>query len=77
MSQVWRPLSGPVLDAPLAMCAAGSVAPGELVPQRIIYPHRVGHTYVTKHGEQQKWFYAPRMQVGGAAVFQVLPCRNK
>lgn len=42
---VWRPIKGPLLDAPLAVCDAVSVEPNDLVPSDLVYPHRVGETY--------------------------------
>jgi hypothetical protein len=42
---VWRPIKGPLLDAPLAVCDARSVDPHDLVPSDLIYPNRVGETY--------------------------------
>src|SRR6201995_6026142 len=37
---VWRPIRGPLRDAPLAMCDARSVSPGDLVPLDLIYRDR-------------------------------------
>ena len=42
---LWRPIRGPLHDAPLAVCDAGSVKPDDLVPSDLVYPHRVGETY--------------------------------
>jgi hypothetical protein len=39
---VWRSLRGPVLDSPLGVCDARSIAPGDLVPNARIYPDRRG-----------------------------------
>jgi hypothetical protein len=37
---LWRPLKGPLRDAPLAMCDGQSVAPDDLVASDLIYPNR-------------------------------------
>ncbi len=37
---VWRPIRGPLFDAPLALCDATSLATGDLVPQDLIYRDR-------------------------------------
>jgi hypothetical protein len=42
---IWRPIRGPLLDAPLAVCDARSVDPDDLVPSDLIYRDRVGETY--------------------------------
>ena len=42
---LWRPIRGPVRDAPLAVCDARSVAPEDLMPSDLIYRDRVGETY--------------------------------
>src|SRR5690606_25063183 len=39
---VWRPLFGPIVDTPLAVCDAASIAPSELLKLDLIYPDRVG-----------------------------------
>src|SRR3974390_629302 len=47
---LWRPIRGPLRDAPLAMCDAGTIDPNDLVPSDLVYRHRVGETYsVTYH----------------------------
>ena len=41
---LWRPIRGPLLDAPLAVCDAGTVEAPDLVPTDLIYRERVGET---------------------------------
>lgn len=41
---LWRPIKGPLLDSPLAVCDATTIALGDLVPSDLVYPHRVGET---------------------------------
>jgi hypothetical protein len=59
---LWRPLQGPLRDAPLAICDAGSIAPQELTPVDLIYPDRTGEIYYLTYGFRQRWYYAPDMQ---------------
>jgi hypothetical protein len=59
---LWRPIRGPLEDAPLAFCDARSVAFSDLAPMDLIYPDRVGETYLVKYNPAHRWFYAPRMQ---------------
>jgi hypothetical protein len=58
---LWRPIRGPLLDSPLAVCDARTVNPGELVGADLVYPDRVGETYSVKYNPDHQWFYVPRM----------------
>jgi hypothetical protein len=58
---LWRPIRGPLLDSPLAVCDARTVKPEELVGSDLVYPNRVGETYSVKFSPDHRWFYAPRM----------------
>jgi hypothetical protein len=58
---LWRPIRGPVQDAPLAVCDASSVAPADLVPSDLIYRDRIGETYAVLHNPAHRWFYLPAM----------------
>jgi hypothetical protein len=59
---LWRPIRGPLRDAPLALCDARSVAPEDLVPSDLIYRDRVGETYAVTYNPGHRWFYVPDMQ---------------
>ena len=59
---LWRPIRGPLRDAPLAVCDASSVAPADLVPSDLVYRHRVGETYAVTYSPSHRWFYVPEMQ---------------
>jgi hypothetical protein len=59
---LWRPIRGPLRDAPLALCDAGSVAAADLVATDQIYPDRVGEIYYVAHNPAHRWFYAPAMR---------------
>jgi hypothetical protein len=67
---VWRPIRGPVKDAPLAIVDADSVEPHDLVTAELIYPHRTGEYYLTRFNPRQRWFYAPLMQPHEALLFK-------
>jgi hypothetical protein len=58
---LWRPIRGPLLDAPLAMCDAQSVASGDLIASDLIYPNRRGETYSVRFSPGHRWFYFPKM----------------
>lgn len=59
---VWRPIRGPVLRAPLALADAASVRPEELVATDQIFPDRVGEIYQLAYGPEQRWYWAPEME---------------
>jgi hypothetical protein len=67
---LWRPIVGPVMDVPLALCDARSVAPQELVETRILHygedeedtPRHTGHIYSLLYGAQHRWAYVSAMQ---------------
>jgi hypothetical protein len=59
---VWRPLRGPVLDSPLGVCDARSIAPRDLVPNARIYPDRRGEIQAVKFNSAHRWYYFSEMQ---------------
>jgi hypothetical protein len=67
---VWRPIKGPLLDAPLAVCDASSVEPEDLVPSDLIYPHRVGETYSVTYRPSHRWFYFRGMRADEALLLK-------
>jgi hypothetical protein len=52
---VWRPLKGPVLDAPLALCDARSVSVADLVSSDVHYAARTGEIYLVAHSPTHRW----------------------
>ena len=67
---LWRPIRGPLRDAPLAMCDGQTVAPGDLVASDLIYPGRKGETYSVKYNPNHRWFYVPEMTADEALLFK-------
>ncbi len=67
---LWRSIRHPVLDAPLALCDARSVAPADLVESDIYYPARRGEIYQALHNERQRWWYFSAMTRDEALVFK-------
>jgi len=67
---LWRPIRGPLRDAPLAVCDARSVAPDDLVPADLVYRDRVGETYGVTFNPQHRWFYVPDMQPDEALLLK-------
>jgi hypothetical protein len=67
---LWRPIRGPLRDAPLAVCDARSVAPRDLVPSDLVYQNRVGETYAVTFNPAHQWFYVPDMQPNEALLLK-------
>jgi len=73
---LWRPIRGPLLDSPLAVCDARTVHPNELVASDLVYPNRVGETYSVKYNPEHQWFYVPRMTVDEALLLKCFDSRT-
>ena len=67
---LWRPIKGPLLDSPLAVCDATTIDMADLVPSDLVYAHRVGETYSVKYNPAHRWFYVPRMQPDEALLLK-------
>lgn len=65
----WRPLIGPVLDTPLAVCDARSVGEDDWVATDLIYRERTGEINLATHHPAHRWYYYPAMQPGEVLVF--------
>jgi hypothetical protein len=73
---LWRPIRGPLRDAPLAVCDARSVAPNDLVPADLVYQNRVGETYAVTFNPSHRWFYVPDMQPDEALLLKCFDSAN-
>src|SRR5262245_11994595 len=58
---LWRPIRGPLRDAPLALFDAESVTPGDLVAADLVYRDRTGENYLMTYRPSHRWFYVPQM----------------
>jgi hypothetical protein len=59
---VWRPIRGPLLRSPLALCDATTLAQEDLVASDLRYPDRTGETYAVTYNPNQRWYYFPKME---------------
>ncbi len=59
---VWRPIRGPVEEAPLAVCDAQSMRIADFVPTDLKYRDRTGEVYSVAFNPEHRWFYFPRME---------------
>jgi hypothetical protein len=67
---VWRPIRGPLRDAPLAVCDATTVAFTDFVPSNLVYRDRTGEIYRVKYNPAHRWFYVPEMQTDEAILIK-------
>ncbi len=65
---VWRPIRGPVRRDPLALIDGRSIAPGDLVTAKLIYPDRTGEIYYGAYNPAHRWYYFPEMAVDEAVL---------
>jgi len=73
---MWRPIRGPLRDAPLAVCDARTVDPQDLVPADLVYRERVGETYSVKFNPGHRWYYAPEMRTDEALLLKIADTRT-
>jgi hypothetical protein len=67
---LWRSIRDPVLDAPLALCDARSVSPGDLVASDIYYPERAGEIYQVLYNPAHDWAYFPATTRDEVLIFR-------
>lgn len=58
---VWRPITGPVMRAPLALADSASVPAEDLIATDQRFPDRTGEIYQLARGEGHRWYYASEM----------------
>jgi hypothetical protein len=59
---VWRPIRGPIEEAPLAVCDARSMRLGDFVPTNLEYRDRMGEVYSLTFNPGHRWFYFSQME---------------
>jgi hypothetical protein len=67
---VWRPIRGPLLRSPLALCDAQTLSEGNLIASELRYPDRTGETYAITYNPAQRWYYFPRMDADEAILIR-------
>jgi len=67
---IWRSIKAPVLDTPLAVCDARTIAAQDLVEAQVRYPNRLGEIYLVTHSPKHRWSYFPHMDLNEALVFK-------
>jgi hypothetical protein len=67
----WRPIGGPVLKTPLAVCDAGTIEPGDLLPSDLVYRDWVGETYGVAFNPKHRWYWFPRQATTEATLLKI------
>jgi hypothetical protein len=67
---LWRPIRGPLLRSPLALCDAQTLSKENLVASELRYPDRTGETYAVTYNPGQRWYYFPKMQADEAVLIR-------
>jgi hypothetical protein len=67
---VWKPLSRPVEELPLAMCDATSHADEDMLRMELKYRERTGEIYVMRHSPKHRWYYFSNMQPDQALLLK-------
>ncbi|KAI9011688.1 hypothetical protein DFJ74DRAFT_306058 [Hyaloraphidium curvatum] len=72
---VWRPIVGPVLDAPLALLRKEDAVPArDFVAHDLIYPDLRGETLAVRHHPSHRLIYAPAQKPDEVWVFKTFDC---
>ena len=67
---VWRPIRGPVLSTPLAVCDARSLRQEDFVPTALRYSDRSGEVYSVAFRPEHHWYFFSRMQRNEAMLLK-------
>ncbi|HKU95016.1 MAG TPA: CmcJ/NvfI family oxidoreductase [Vineibacter sp.] len=73
---VWRPIRGPVLDSPLALCDARTFTDDDLIASDLVYPHVRGETSSVAYNPSHRWYYFSQMQTDEALLIRVHDSAN-
>jgi len=68
---VWRPIRGPVLESPLALCDARSFTDADLIASDLVYPHVRGETSSVEFNPEHRWYYFSEMQADEVLLIRV------
>jgi hypothetical protein len=73
---VWRPVRGPVLDSPLALCDARSFTNSDLIASDLVYAHVRGETSRVEYNPAHRWHYFSEMQPDEALLIRIHDSAN-
>ena len=68
---IWRPISTPVQDSPLALCDYRTVHQSDLIETDIIFPHYADEAYEVLYNPLHRWFYKKNMDEDDMIIFKL------
>ena len=68
---VWRPIRGPVLDSPLALCDAQTFTDEDLIASDLVYAHVRGETSRVEYKPTHRWYYFSGQQTDEALLIRI------
>jgi len=73
---VWRPIRGPVLDSPLALCDARTFTDEDLIASDLVYAHVRGETSRVEYKPTHRWYYFSEMRPDEALLIRIHDSTN-
>jgi hypothetical protein len=73
---VWRPIRGPLYDAPIAVCDANTMPVEDLIATDLIYRDRIGETYAVRYNPAHRWLYISGMLPDEALLLKCYDSRR-
>lgn len=67
----WRPVAGPVLKTPLAVCDARTIDRADLLPSDLVYRGWVGETYAVAYNPKHRWYWYPQQTTTEATLLKI------
>ncbi len=67
---VWKPIVGPVLRTPLAVCDASTMSENDFVDVSLLYRDRIGQIQMLTHRPEHDWYYLSNMEVNEALLLK-------
>jgi hypothetical protein len=67
----WRPIGGPVLKTPLAVCDARTIDRADSLPSDLIYRDWVGETYAVSFNPRHRWYWYPQQATTEATLLKI------
>lgn len=67
---VWRSVTGPVINSPLALCDFSSAEPHDFVASERRAKERIGELELVTHNPAHRWYYYPMQQFDEALLLK-------
>ena len=67
---LWRSISGTVLESPMALCSANSIASEDVVSVKRVAKNHEGELQLAIWNPKHQWFYFPQMTMQEALIFK-------